>query len=209
MTEMKKHQIMTLAMMLLSLLMAVSCSEDDNTVDEFANWQAVNDDYFNRLSDEVKAKLAADPSRTDWRRIRTWSKAQDGEGPNSDYIIVHVLESNPDADAEKPLYTDTVTVSYIGRLLPTTSFPAGYVFDRTYEGEYDHLVSGAADFAIGNSTGNNLIDGFATALQNMRRGDHWEVYIPYQLGYGSTDSGDIPAYSTLIFDLRLIDFRKP
>ena len=48
--------------------------------------------------------------------------------------------------------------------------------------------------------------GFATALLNMRRGDHYRVYIPYQLGYGSSDNSSIPGGSTLIFDLRLVDF---
>jgi len=32
------------------------------------------------------------------------------------------------------------------------------------------------------------------------------VTVPYQLGYGTSDSGDIPAYSTLIFEIRLEDF---
>ena len=63
--------------------------------------------------------------------------------------------------------------------------------------------------AIGNSSGNSLIDGFATALQQMRRGDRWMVYRPYQLGYGASGSGEIPGYSTLIFDLRLVDFWSP
>ena len=54
-----------------------------------------------------------------------------------------------------------------------------------------------------------LVDGFATALQHMRRGDHWMVYIPYQLGYGSQSQTGVPAYSTLIFDLRLVDFWSP
>lgn len=206
---MKKHQIITLAMMLLSLLTAASCSEEDNTVDEFADWQAVNDDYFNRLSDSVKTLLSADPSRTDWKRIRTWSKAQDGDGPNSDYIIVHVLGSDPEAETGMPIYTDTVSVSYIGRLLPSLSYPNGYIFDRTYMEPYDKEISGTATFAIGNSTGNSLVDGFATALQNMQRGDHWEVFIPYQLGYGAAESDIIPAYSTLIFNMRLVDFWKP
>ena len=40
----------------------------------------------------------------------------------------------------------------------------------------------------------------------MHRGDHWLVYIPYALAYGSTKSETIPAYSTLIFNLTLIDF---
>ena len=44
---------------------------------------------------------------------------------------------------------------------------------------------------------------------SMHRGDHWTVYIPYQLGYGASASGMVPAYSTLIFDLRLVDFSHP
>ena len=40
----------------------------------------------------------------------------------------------------------------------------------------------------------------------MHRGDYWRIYIPYQLGYGGTARSSIPAYSTLVFDLRLEDF---
>ena len=55
----------------------------------------------------------------------------------------------------------------------------------------------------------SLVDGFTTALMSMHRGDHWTVYIPHQLGYGTSASGTVPAYSTLIFDLRLVDFSHP
>ena len=48
--------------------------------------------------------------------------------------------------------------------------------------------------------------GKTVFLQHMRRGDRWLVYIPYQLGYDSATNGAIPAYSTLIFDLALLDF---
>jgi len=51
-----------------------------------------------------------------------------------------------------------------------------------------------------------VVKGFSTALMRMHRGDHWRIYIPYQLGYGSGARSVIPAYSTLIFDLRLEDF---
>ena len=57
---------------------------------------------------------------------------------------------------------------------------------------------------ISNST---MISGFSTALQHMRRGDHWRVYIPTELAYGETGSGTaIPPYSLLIFEMTLIDF---
>jgi FKBP-type peptidyl-prolyl cis-trans isomerase FklB len=37
-------------------------------------------------------------------------------------------------------------------------------------------------------------------------GDIWRIYIPYTLGYGTSNSSTIPAYSTLIFDVNLVGF---
>lgn len=51
---------------------------------------------------------------------------------------------------------------------------------------------------------NELISGFQIALVNMHIGDHWEVYIPSHLGYGSKNAGPIPGDSTLIFEIKLI-----
>ena len=53
-----------------------------------------------------------------------------------------------------------------------------------------------------------VVDGFATALQNMHIGDHWVVYVPYQLGYGDREVKGIPIYSNLIFDLRLHSYYR-
>ncbi len=51
---------------------------------------------------------------------------------------------------------------------------------------------------------NEVIEGWQIALQQMHTGDHWIVYIPYTLGYGTRSSGPIPAYSTLIFEVQLL-----
>ncbi len=52
---------------------------------------------------------------------------------------------------------------------------------------------------------NQLISGFQIALVNMHIGDHWMVYIPSEMGYGSRSMGsDIPGNSTLIFEIQLI-----
>ena len=51
---------------------------------------------------------------------------------------------------------------------------------------------------------NELIPGFQTALCAMHKGDYWRVYIPYQEGYGTKRDDDIPAFSTLIFEIELI-----
>ena len=50
----------------------------------------------------------------------------------------------------------------------------------------------------------DLIEGWVIALQQMRVGDKWEIYIPSELGYGSFSQPGIPANSTLIFEIELL-----
>lgn len=53
---------------------------------------------------------------------------------------------------------------------------------------------------------NKLVLGMQYALQSMNVGDTWEVVVPYQLGYGAYNNGyTIPAYSTLIFNVTLLE----
>ncbi|MCR4770010.1 MAG: FKBP-type peptidyl-prolyl cis-trans isomerase [Bacteroidaceae bacterium] len=70
----------------------------------------------------------------------------------------------------------------------------GKVFDETFS-------SGCpAAFRV-----NELISGFQIALVNMHIGDHWRVFIPSEMGYGSRGAGrDIPGDSALIFEIQLI-----
>lgn len=48
-----------------------------------------------------------------------------------------------------------------------------------------------------------VIEGWQEALKVMPVGSRWIVYIPYELGYGTRACGNIPAYSTLIFEIEL------
>ena len=50
----------------------------------------------------------------------------------------------------------------------------------------------------------DLIEGWIIALQQMCVGDRWEVYLPAELAYGRYAQPDIPAGSTLIFELELV-----
>lgn len=177
-----------------------SCSEEDGVVEEYPDWQVRNETYFDNLTDSVQKLISS--GRTDWKRIRTWSKTEGDYISNSDYIIVHVLESAPQSETASPLYTDSVAVHYKVWTLPSTSYPNGKVFDSSYNEPFDKDVAVAARFYVGGG----LIDGFTTALQYMKRGDVWEVYMPYQLGYGATGSSSIPGYSTLIYKMMLQDF---
>lgn len=49
-----------------------------------------------------------------------------------------------------------------------------------------------------------VVDGWTTALQHMHEGDIWEVWVPYQLGYGVSGYGDnIKPYTTLVFQVEV------
>lgn len=197
---MKIHLII---LYLLALLAPVgllsSCSESDNEEEEFPNWKKTNEQYFNNLY--AMAKSSADMGDKSWKVIRQWSLEESTAKDPYDYIVVNVLENGTGSGC--PLYTDSVKVHYEGRLLPSTSYPDGYVFDKSFTGEFNPATALPAKFAV-----SGMIDGFTTALQYMHIGDHWKVYIPYQLGYGSSASGSIPAYSTLVFDVTLVSYYR-
>ena len=171
----------------------VSCSESKGAADEYDDWQNRNEAYFERIYQHASGSSAM-------RLLPKWSLGVSTVSvPHTDYIVAEVLESGDDGPS--PLYTDSVEVHYVGRLMPSTSYPEGLVFERSYARSFDPDISPSKKMSV-----SGLTRGFATALMNMHRGDHWRITVPYQLGYGATASSTIPAYSTLIFDIRLVDF---
>ncbi len=98
-----------------------------------------------------------------------------------------VLESG-DSSGTSPGPTDSVLAHYEGR------FINGEVFDSSIErGE-------PAQFVL-----NQVIPGWTEALQLMKPGDKWRLFIPSDLAYGPGGSGPIPPHSTLIFDVELLE----
>ena len=53
-----------------------------------------------------------------------------------------------------------------------------------------------------------MIPGFSEALKMMQPGGEYRFCIPPQIGYGARTTGPIPANSTLMFDVTLLDFRS-
>lgn len=193
---MKKHSLMLFLTVLLLPLGLASCSESDDTVEEFPNWQERNEAYFSGIYEQ--ALTNADGN---WKVIRKYSLEDSIPADYYDYIAVEVLKEGTGSGC--PMFTDSVRVNYRGRLIPSTSYIDGYVFDESYEGEYNPATAKPRTMYVGSN-----IDGFSTALQHMHIGDRWRVYIPYQLGYGVSGSGAIPGYSTLIFDIELIEYYR-
>ena len=95
---------------------------------------------------------------------------------------------------EIPKASDDVEVIYEGRMLD------GTVFDATSK----HPGVKTDKFNAG-----RLIKGWTEALTMMPVGSKWEIYIPSDLAYGSRGAGQIPPYSTLVFDLELVSIVKP
>ena len=84
-----------------------------------------------------------------------------------------------------------MTVHYTGTLID------GTVFDSSRErGE-------PIEFPV-----NGVIAGWTEALQLMKPGAQYMLYIPAKLAYGDKKTGPIPEGSTLIFDVELIKFEK-
>ena len=55
---------------------------------------------------------------------------------------------------------------------------------------------------------NGVIEGWQEALQMMKEGDKWRLYLPYDLAYGTRGAGPlIGPYSALIFDVELLEVK--
>ncbi len=182
----------------LVILSVVSCKEEDNTPVEYPDWRNTNEAAFTKLY--YDAKTAIESGSTEWMLLPSVMKPDSlvTELAPENYVVVKVLEEGDDTIS--PYQTDSVCVHYRGRLLPSLHYPTGRVFDKSYYGEYVDGVSNPYRTVVGG------IEGFSTVLQYMHRGDQWEVSIPYQLAYGTKDYESIPAYSMLIFEIRLDDF---
>lgn len=93
---------------------------------------------------------------------------------------------------EVPQKTDKVKVHYEGRLID------GTVFDASSKHGNE-----PATFRP-----DQVIKGWTEALTMMPVGSKWQLYIPQELGYGERAAGQIPPYSTLIFDVELVGIDK-
>jgi FKBP-type peptidyl-prolyl cis-trans isomerase FkpA len=92
----------------------------------------------------------------------------------------------PGKPGPRPTDTDVTLVNYTGKLTD------GTVFDKS-ERPTPMPVAG-------------VVPGFSEALKLMNKGAKYRFWLPPTLGYGDKANGPIPANSTLVFDVELIDF---
>lgn len=163
-------------------LAAVSCGDEDD--DFTADWMAANQAALN--------EIRSNPAYTEMR-----SPGNEGS------IYCKVLEKG--AGVDSIYYTSTISCYYKGWFAadyPDRNIKKGDVFDQKL------FDDGApATFAVSGTGG--VMAGWQTALYGMVKGDRWEIWVPYQLGYGREETAGngtvaIPGFSTLVFEIEIV-----
>ena len=189
---MKKNIFILFTLSLVVLLSA--CDEKADTVK--TDWQIAQDAGFESIT----------------RKIGTEGYNSLPSKSNAGFIVYKEII---DGNGAKPLFTDKAKILYTGWFKRDWSKGDTYIntegqtvqnkviFDSTSQrGDVPSTFPVASTSSNYGSSG--IIDGMSTALQNMEVGDKWEIWIPQELGYGSSAKSSIPAYTTLVFEIELL-----
>jgi len=132
-----------------------------------------------------KAKTAGDKNKKEGEAFLAANKKKEGVKSTESGLQYVVLKSGK---GPSPKATDSVKTHYHGTLIN------GKVFDSSVErGE-------PISFPV-----NGVIKGWTEALQLMKVGDKWRVFVPSELAYGERGAGaDIGPNSVLVFEIELL-----
>jgi FKBP-type peptidyl-prolyl cis-trans isomerase len=135
------------------------------------------------------AKKAAEKNKQDGELFLAENRKKDGVKSLPSGLQYKVIA---EGSGKNPKSTDTVTVNYEGTLIN------GNEFDSSYRrGE-------PVTFPV-----NEVIPGWTEALQLMKEGAKWQLFIPSNLAYGEGGAGDvIGPNTTLIFKVELIAIQE-
>ena len=121
-----------------------------------------------------------------------WKKIQDDAAiQKSATGLAYKIQEAGTEPLPKP--DSQVVIKYTGKLID------GTVFDSS-----DRAPNGTAQFGV-----SDVIPGFAEGLQKVGKGGKATLYIPAELGYGNQPNQRIPAGSTLVFDIEVVDVLPP
>ena len=202
-----KHKLT--AILVCPLLILASCRSSVEVDDTRHDWQARNAQWFAEKYDSAQVAIAAAKAaypagndwqqHCDWRILRTLLKSPDAVGATTDNVVCKIVRRG-EGDISSA-YTDSVRLYYRAWLMDD-NYPDSKtdltIFSQSYYGDFDEKT--AAPVAMATSS---VVEGFMTALQYMVKGDDWLIYIPQELGYKETESDAVPAYSTLLYRVRI------
>ena len=140
-------------------------------------------------ANENKPAAASDAKSADGETFLAANAKKEGVITTASGLEYKVMKSGA---GESPKLADKVKVHYHGTLID------GTVFDSSVQrGEPIVFPVGA------------VIPGWVEALQLMKVGDKWQLFIPAKLAYGEqSPSPAIPANSVLIFEVELLGIEK-
>ena len=181
-------------------LLFCACQESDEA-GEYDNWPSRNQHYVDSIA------ALADAGTDGWTKMIAFDLISTDERPDlntNHYIYVKKLEAG--TGDRKPEFNDSIRIHYLGRFIPTMSYPEGRVFGKSYTNSTpNEAIDVPALMAV-----NANVTGIATAVMNMVEGDKWKIVVPSYLGYGSAGytSASVPGSTTLIFDVKLARIYK-
>ena len=139
----------------------MSCAEDTAVEDPYANWDDRNVRYLDSIADVARANEIPELNEVGKWVIKRNYKISNGSSLNpglggssvstnpfetppsvNDSVYMKVLEVGEGSNRISPLYTDTVSVYYRGKLIN------GTVFDQNYSGDLDTEVHVPTHFAL-------------------------------------------------------------
>jgi len=139
---------------------------------------------------EQKQKELGEKNKTDGAKFLEENKKKPGVKTTASGLEYKVIK---EGTGPTPKPTDMVTVNYRGTLINGTEFDSSYKRGQP------------ATFPV-----NGVIKGWTEALQLMKKGSKFELFIPPNLAYGERAVGpDIGPNATLIFEVELLDVKPP
>ena len=139
---------------------------------------------------EQKQKEVGEKNKTEGAKFLEDNKKKPGVKATASGLQYKVEK---EGTGPTPKATDMVTVNYRGTLIDGTEFDSSYKRGQP------------ATFPV-----NGVIKGWTEALQLMKQGAKYQLYIPSSLAYGERAMGpDIGPNSTLIFEVELQDVKPP
>lgn len=159
-----------------------------------AEMQAVAAEFQKKAQEEQEKLMAAKQAQAEknlkeGKAFLEANKKKDGVKTLASGLQYKVLKSG---NGPSPAETDTVVTHYRGNLIN------GEVFDSSYK------RGQPATFPV-----NGVIKGWTEALQKMKVGDKWQLFVPADLAYGERSVGQkIEPNSVLIFEIELLEIKK-
>jgi len=136
---------------------------------------------------EQKQSQQAEKNAGEGQKFLSDNKSKDGVKTTASGLQYKVMK---EGNGAQPKATDTVTVNYRGTLTDGTEFDSSYKRNQP------------ASFPVG-----GVIKGWTEALQLMKAGAKYQLFIPADLAYGKEGRPGIPPNSVLIFEVELMDVK--